>query len=291
VYTLFFRVREICVRLRNLNEETMYAASLAAGWVANRAIFSTVLAAAALIVAMVFSGLLAERIVRPVRGFMAASRKISEGDYTVEVPVETTDELGRLAGEFNRMSAQLAQYHEINIEQIIAEKDKGEAILSSIEDGLVVFDSSLRVTALNPAARRILNTGLVDPSAQVCAEVVPAQSVCDLIRRTVDAGRPPDLPDQERIVAFSEGEGASHYLFSITVIPRQPEPPVVGGRAAAPGRHPSQGGGAIKERIRDGRLSRTAHPAHQHGHECRSSPGKHGAEPCRRRPGTPSARP
>jgi NtrC-family two-component system sensor histidine kinase KinB len=197
----------------------MYAASLAAGRVANRAILSTVLvAAAALLVALIFSWLLAERIVRPIRGFMAASRKISEGDYAVEVPVETTDELGRLAGEFNRMSAQLARYHEMNIDQVIAEKDKGEAILSSIEDGLVVFDSSLRITALNPAARRILGMGFADPSALSCADVIPAVSVCDLIRRTVDAGAPPHLPDEEQIVSFSQGEGASHYLFSITAI-------------------------------------------------------------------------
>lgn len=219
VHALFFQVRDVCVRLRNLNEETMYAASLEAGRVANRAILSTVLvAAAALIVALIFSWLLAERIVRPIRGFMAASRKISEGDYAVEVPVETSDELGRLAGEFNRMSAQLARYHELNIDRIIAEKDKGEAILSSIEDGLVVFDSSPRITALNPAARRILGTGFSDPSARLCVEVVPAESVCDLIQRTVDAGRPPDLPDENRIVSFSQGEETSHYLFSITVI-------------------------------------------------------------------------
>ncbi len=219
VHALFFSVRDVCVRLRNLNEKTMYAASLAAGRVASRAILSTVLvAAAALLVALIFSWLLAERIVRPIRSFMAASRKISEGDYAVEVPVETTDELGRLAGEFNRMSAQLARYHEINIEQVIAEKDKGEAILSSIEDGLVVFDSSLRITALNPAARRILGMGFADPSALSCADVIPADSVCDLIRQTVDAGAPPDLPDEEQIVSFPKGEGASHYLFSITAI-------------------------------------------------------------------------
>ena len=136
----------------------MYAASVRAGNVAKRAIWSTVLvAASALIVALIFSLFLAERIVRPIRRFMEASRKISSGDYAVQVPVETGDELGRLAGEFNQMAAQLGRYHEMNIEQIISEKNKGEAILSSIEDGLVVFDTNLKVTGINPAARRILD--------------------------------------------------------------------------------------------------------------------------------------
>ncbi len=219
VHALFFQVRDVCVQLRNLNEKTMYAASLKAGRVAGRAIWSTVaVAASALIVALVFSWLLAERIVRPIRSFMDASRKISSGDYAVEVPVETRDELGRLAGEFNRMSSQLARYHEMNIEQIIAEKDKGEAILSSIEDGLVVFDATLRMTAINPAARRILGVGFVDSKTLLCADLLPAPSVCDLIQWTVETGSPPKLPDEERIVTFSEEEGAGHYLFSITVI-------------------------------------------------------------------------
>ncbi|MFO7494805.1 MAG: HAMP domain-containing protein [Desulfobacterales bacterium] len=157
VYPLFAKVREACIGLRNLNEETMYAASLRAGKVAKRAIWSTLLvSASALIVALMFSLILAERIVRPIRRFMAASRKISSGDYAVQVPVETGDELGRLAEEFNQMAHQLGRYHEMNIEQIISEKNTGEAILSSIEDGLVVFDTKLKVTAINPAARRLM---------------------------------------------------------------------------------------------------------------------------------------
>ena len=156
IYPLFVKVREACTALRNLNEKTMYAASVEAGNVARRAIWSTALVAtSALIVALIFSLFLAERIVRPILRFMEASRKISSGDYAVQVPVETADELGRLANEFNQMATQLCRYHQMNIEQIIAEKNKGEAILASIDDGLVVFDTRLKVTGINPAARHI----------------------------------------------------------------------------------------------------------------------------------------
>ena len=87
VYPLFAKVREVCIGLRNLNEQTMYTASVRAGTVAQRAIWSTVLvAASALIVALMFSLFLRQRIVRPIRRFMEASRKISSGDYTVQVP-------------------------------------------------------------------------------------------------------------------------------------------------------------------------------------------------------------
>lgn len=219
IYPLFAKVRAACIDLRNLNEQTMYAASVRAGSVAQRAIWSTAfVAASALIVALMFSLILAERIVGPIRRFMEASRKISEGDYTVQVPVETRDELGRLAGEFNQMANRLGRYHEINIEQIIAEKNKGEAILSSIEDGLMVFDTKLKVTGINPAARRLLDFGFAESGPLHCEDIFPNQNVCDLIRKTVKNGTQPVVPEEQRIVTFPDGEHSRHYLFSVTAI-------------------------------------------------------------------------
>lgn len=219
VYPLFAKIRDACVQLRNLNEETMYTASVRAGQVAGRAIWSTVLvAASASILALIFSLLLAERIVKPLRHFMEASSKISSGDYLVEVPVETRDELGRLAVEFNRMAAQLGRYHEMNIEQIVSEKNKGEAILASIEDGMVVFDTELRVTGINPAARRILELGFTEWSSLRCSDILPGPAVCDLIGSTVESGVQPGIPEEERIITLPAGEQERHYLFSATPI-------------------------------------------------------------------------
>jgi NtrC-family two-component system sensor histidine kinase KinB len=219
VYPLFTKVRDACINLRRLNEDIMYAASVKAGVVASRAIWSTTLVAgAALVVALIFSLFLAERVVRPIRGFMAASRKISAGDYAVQVPVETGDELGSLAREFNEMAKKLLRYHEMNIEQIISEKNKGEAILSSIEDGLVVFDTRLSVTGINPAAREMLGVSLAETVLLQCQDILPDSTLCDLIRETVETGARPSIPEEERIVALTAGKRTRHCLFSVTAI-------------------------------------------------------------------------
>lgn len=219
VHPLFEKVREACVGLRHLNEETMYAASVRAGKVAKRAIWSTVIVAvSALIIALVFSLFLVERFVGPIRRFMDASRKISSGDYTVQVPVETHDELGHLAAEFNQMATQLGRFHEMNIEEIISEKNKGEAILSSIEDGLVVFDTKLKVTGINPAARRILDLGFSEASILQCEGIFPESDICGLIRKTIERGMQPAVPDEQRIITINEGKQTRYYLFSVTAI-------------------------------------------------------------------------
>jgi NtrC-family two-component system sensor histidine kinase KinB len=219
VYPLYSAVREACVKLRRLNESTMYGASVKARQVAERTIWSTVIVAvAALLVALVFSLLLADRITRPLRQFMEASRKIGAGDYAVSVSVRTDDELGLLAEEFNRMTDQLHHYHEMNIEQIISEKNKGEAILSSIEDGLVVFDVNLKVTGINTAARKLLNLEFSDSSRLNCSDILADDRVCDLIRKTVATGELPYIPDEQRIINFQTGEQPRQCLFSVTVI-------------------------------------------------------------------------
>lgn len=219
IFPLFEKVRKVCIDLRNLNEQTMYTASVRAGSVAGRAIWSTVIvAASALMVALIFSLLLVERIVRPIRSFMEASRKISSGDYAFRVPVETADELGLLAGEFNRMAEKLGHYNEINIEKIVSEKNKAEAILASIDDGLVIFDTGLRVMGINPAARRMLELELVEISNMQCATIFPDSNICGLIGETFQSGVQPVLSDEKRIITISKQEKSFHYLFSITAI-------------------------------------------------------------------------
>lgn len=219
IFPLFEQVRESCIRLRRLNEETMYAASVNAGKVASRAIWSTVLIAiTTLIAALIFSFLLAERIVRPLRRFMEASRIISSGDYSVKVPIETKDELGGLAKEFNEMAAQLDRFHEMNIEQIIAEKNKSEAILFSIEDGIVVFDTHRQVIAMNPAVRRILNLEFSEHRTLKAEDILPDSYLCETILTISEKGILPEIPEERRILSLKLDNRSHHYLFSITSI-------------------------------------------------------------------------
>lgn len=219
IFPLFNKIRETCISLRKINEGTMYAASQQARSMAHHAIWSTALIAVlAIIVALIFSILLAEKIVQPVRCLMEASRKISAGNYAVEIPVETGDELGSLAIEFNRMASQLSTYNEMNIDRIISEKNKAEAILSSIEDGLIVFGPEFKVTAINSAACRILSLDFFESSALTCADLFPEKNICELIRKAAETGKQAIVPDEQRIISFPDGERSRQYLFSVTPV-------------------------------------------------------------------------
>jgi Signal transduction histidine kinase involved in nitrogen fixation and metabolism regulation len=219
-FPLFEKVRSLCIELRTLNEKTMYTASFKAGSLSTRAIWSTaVVASVSLLLAFFFSLLLAERITRPIRNLMDASRKITSGDYDVQVPVQTGDEIGHLGNEFNAMTKQLKRYHEMNIDQLVSERNKGEAIISSIEDGLLLFDTNLVLSSLNPAARRMLDLEYTGNSTFRCLDILPGPKVCTLIEKMVDNNSVQiELPEEQRILSIPKSKEARHYLFTATPI-------------------------------------------------------------------------
>lgn len=219
ILPLYSKVKEGCLALRAMNEKTMYAASEEAREEAKRVIYAK--ASLALITAMValfFSLVFAERLVLPLRRFVTAAKSISAGEFSVKLKVETRDELGELAEEFNSMAAELRRYHLMNVDRIVAERNKGEAILASIEDGLVVFDTDGRVTGINPAGSRILGVVHKEGDSLECRQLLTAPGVCDIVAETAATGMQPDLPDERRIISIGEGEESRQYLFSATAI-------------------------------------------------------------------------
>src|SRR5204862_7868886 len=61
--------------------------------------------AGGLLIALVFAGLTARRIVRPVTVLADASRRAAEGDYHAQIPEGGSDEIGPLASAFRRLLA------------------------------------------------------------------------------------------------------------------------------------------------------------------------------------------
>ena len=155
----FRAVRESVVRLRDLNQQTMFDASTRAEEVARWAEWSVgTVGLLALALGFGLSLVLSNRLARPVRRLQAATRRMAEGEYDVEVEARGSDELARLAEQFNEMAAQIRAFREMNVGKIQAEKRKGEAIIQSVDDGLVMIGAGYAVETMNPAAERALGT-------------------------------------------------------------------------------------------------------------------------------------
>ena len=96
-------------------------------------------------------------ITRELRILHDGVQKISSGEFGYKIEgKDVSDEVKELFDAFNNMSARLNVYEEQNIEQLTLERNKLEAVLMSIVNGVVVCDNNDKVTLINNHAKELL---------------------------------------------------------------------------------------------------------------------------------------
>jgi len=213
------QVRAEVVGLRDINQNTMFQASRNAEQMAAQTMISTIsVGVIGLLLGLIFSLTLSTRLVSPLHRIVKATKIVAQGDYSVRVPTETNDELGQLAVEFNLMAEKLDHFHSLNIEQIVSEKRKSEAILGSIKDGIIVLDTDLRISNLNPPARRIFGAENELLTGLAVQELVNDRRLLEVLAATVSQGKTPRENAEMNVVSVVKNEETQYYSFTISPI-------------------------------------------------------------------------
>lgn len=96
-------------------------------------------------------------ITRELRILQHGVRKISTGEFGYKIQGKgVSSEVRELFDAFNDMSNRLHLYEEQNVEQLTLEKNKLEAVLMSIANGVVVCDNFDNVVLVNNQAQKLL---------------------------------------------------------------------------------------------------------------------------------------
>jgi len=96
-------------------------------------------------------------ITRELKILQNGVKRISSKEFGVKIEAkDVSDEVQELFNAFNDMSNKLHLYEESNIEQLTLEKNKLQAVLMSIVNGVVVCDNNDIVTLLNEHAKELL---------------------------------------------------------------------------------------------------------------------------------------
>ncbi|HEY6299911.1 MAG TPA: ATP-binding protein, partial [Candidatus Binatus sp.] len=102
------------------------------------------------------------RLSKPLTELAERLRGISQRKSQVRLGPQPLAELEAVAREFNSMAERLEQYDKLNVERLVYEKSKTEAIIESLEDGVVLIDSEGIVAHINEIASLILGVDLQD---------------------------------------------------------------------------------------------------------------------------------
>lgn len=108
-------------------------------------------------VSILLASILSRRITGPLRQLEQVTRRIADGDYDIQIPIRSQDEVGALARAFNAMA--------IALRETTVSKDYVDNIVASMNDALIVISPERTIATVNQAARKMLEFDITDLEA------------------------------------------------------------------------------------------------------------------------------
>lgn len=93
--------------------------------------------------------LFAFHLARPIQALVAASAKVSKGDFKSRIHLSRRDEFRELASGFNAMTERL----EAQFEALVRRKEEVDNVIAAIREGLAVIDADGRIVLANASFR------------------------------------------------------------------------------------------------------------------------------------------
>ncbi|HYF82226.1 MAG TPA: ATP-binding protein [Clostridia bacterium] len=107
----------------------------------------------ALCITALLGNLLAKTFTGPIKEVTSKAEKLAKGDFGQIIAVKSRDEVGQLTETFNYLTVRLKS----TIDEMYREKNKVDAILTNMTDGIIAVNAAGTVIHANPAAYSIFN--------------------------------------------------------------------------------------------------------------------------------------
>lgn len=138
----------------------------------------------AVLLSLALSYLLSHVTSRTLVQLADSARRFGGGDFSARLPAGRRDELGDLARVMNEMADRLQK----EMDRLAAERNRLDAILRGMGEGLLVTDAAGSITLVNPAFRALFELS-ADPLGRPLAETCRHPSLLDSFRRVQEERR------------------------------------------------------------------------------------------------------
>jgi diguanylate cyclase (GGDEF)-like protein/PAS domain S-box-containing protein len=138
--------------VRGLLKITTSLASVREDIQATRSLALTILVLSVAAILLLTGWLLRHSVVLPIKLVSRAMRQVSGGRLDKQVPIVGGDELGKLANNFNMMTAELLETYS-GFEK---ERGKLSTIIQEVREGMIAANDKDEIVLVNPAVRLLL---------------------------------------------------------------------------------------------------------------------------------------
>ncbi len=167
------------------------------------------------VLTMVAAGayVLSRRLVRPVELLLSAAERVSANDFSRPVPPLGWGEFERLRSTFNAMTEKVSRYQGLQVEKLLEEKAKIDALVKSIPEGVLLAGHDGQVLYINSLAAKILGM-----SAKGKLEGASIRVKSPKLMKLIDAARAGNKMGEFFQVEIEAQEGAKTLIYSCSAL-------------------------------------------------------------------------
>ena len=144
----------------------------------------------ALVLGLVLSAMLTQRLLRPLSQLSHATKSLGEGNFNARANLQGNDELAQLARDFNSMADRLLQYRNSSLGELLQAQLAMQAAIDSLPDPVVIFGVGGDVSNVNRPAESLLGFGSELGAKDSQSNVDPSvREVLDRMRAHVLSGK------------------------------------------------------------------------------------------------------
>jgi signal transduction histidine kinase len=119
--------------------------------------YISLIAAIVFMVGLTFSYNFPSVLTTPIAALKEGIEEISRKNYQFRIHMDRKDEFGQMADAFNRMAERLEYFESSNLNKIIFEKTRAEAVINSLKDASIGVDKNDVILFANDQALQLLN--------------------------------------------------------------------------------------------------------------------------------------
>jgi PAS domain S-box-containing protein len=143
----------------------------AAGTADQALTYISLIGALIFLVALTFAFNFPSIVTGPILQLTEAIKQIGDKNYRHRIHIDTKDEFGQLADAFNTMAGRLEYFESSNLNRLLFEKSRAEAVINSLKDASIGIDKNNIILFANYQALQLLGVEAKDIVSKSVEEI------------------------------------------------------------------------------------------------------------------------
>lgn len=159
-------------------------------------------------------------ITQPIFELTKKVEAISNRKYSERINIKSDNEVGILAAAFNKMAEKLSEYEKSNLDHLIAEKKRAEAIVKSMRDGILVINEMNEVILINSVSEELFGVSEKSIIGKKITEIADYNKLIKNISKDLEISGNPETENKknENFIRISYKEKEEYYLKEIVKV-------------------------------------------------------------------------